>query len=256
MKNMLVRISFWVVFMCMCTSDVTASTSEDSHKTEEESEDNWSFDDSPLSEDELDDVYDPLEPFNRLMFNVNDAIDKVFLIPLSMTYKHVLPKFLQIGISNFASNFFSPIDLINFIMQGDAEYATKTTFRFIINTILGFLSTVDVASKMGLDKKTTNLGETLKKWGVKSGPYLVLPLIGPGSFRSGVGSIMQLPIDPLAQISLAHWKKNKRRRLYYCIYGANVIVKRANLLDIMFEMQKTSEDMYVTTRNAIMSMES
>ena len=108
---------------------------------------------------------------------------------------------------------------------------------------------------MGLDKKNTNLGDTFKKWGMKSGPYLVLPVLGPGSFRSGVGRIMQLPIDPVAQISLKHWKKNTRRRLYYCIYGANVIVKRANLLDIMFEMEETSDDMYVTTRNAIMSME-
>ena len=255
MDNMIVRICSLVVFACMIAGDVRANNTIEPQPPEEASEDGWSFDDSPLAEDELDDVYDPLEPFNRLMFNVNGAVDKVFLIPLSMTYKHVLPKFLQIGISNFASNFFSPLDLINFIMQGDAEYATKTTFRFIINTILGLLGTVDVASKMGLDKKTTNLGETFKKWGVKSGPYLVLPLLGSGSFRSGIGRIMQLPIDPLAQISLTHWKKNTRRRLYYCIYGANVIVKRANLLDIMFEMEKTSEDMYVTTRNAIMSME-
>ncbi len=222
---------------------------------ENSSDNEWSFDESPLAEDELDSVYDPLEPFNRLMFKVNDALDKVFLIPLSMTYKHILPNFLQIGIANFASNFFSPIDFINFVLQGDSEYVVKTTFRFIVNTLFGFFGTVDVASKMGLDKKNTNLGDTFKKWGMKSGPYLVLPVLGPGSFRSGVGRIMQLPIDPVAQISLKHWKKNTRRRLYYCIYGANVIVKRANLLDIMFEMEETSDDMYVTTRNAIMSME-
>ena len=224
-------------------------------KAENPSDDEWSFDESPLAEDELDNVYDPLEPFNRLMFKVNNALDKVFLIPLSMTYKHILPNFLQIGIANFASNFFSPIDFINFVLQGDSEYVVKTAFRFIVNTLFGFFGTVDVASKMGLDKKNTNLGDTFKKWGMKSGPYLVLPVLGPGSFRSGVGSIMQLPIDPIAQISLKHWKKNTRRKLYYCIYGANVVVKRANLLDIMFEMEETSDDMYVTTRNAIMSLE-
>ena len=224
-------------------------------KAENPSDDEWSFDESPLAEDELDNVYDPLEPFNRLMFKVNNALDKVFLIPLSMTYKHIFPNFLQIGIANFASNFFSPIDFINFVLQGDSEYVVKTAFRFIVNTLFGFFGTVDVAAKMGLDKKNTNLGDTFKKWGMKSGPYLVLPVLGPGSFRSGVGSIMQLPIDPIAQISLKHWKKNTRRKLYYCIYGANVVVKRANLLDIMFEMEETSDDMYVTTRNAIMSLE-
>lgn len=222
---------------------------------ENSADDEWSFDESPFAEDELDSVYDPLEPFNRLMFKVNNALDKVFLIPLSMTYKHVLPNFLQIGIANFASNFFSPVDFINFVLQGDSEYVVKTTFRFIINTLLGFFGTVDVASKMGLDKKNTSLGDTFKKWGMKSGPYLVLPILGPGSFRTGVGRIMQLPLDPIAQVSLQHWKKNKRRRLYYCIYGANVVVKRASLLDIMFEMEETSDDVYATTRNAIMSME-
>jgi len=246
-----------IVSLCFVNSSVYADESPKAvaEKVSDVSEEGWSFDDSPLYQDEFDNVYDPLEPFNRLMFKINDALDKVFLIPLSMTYKHILPNFLQIGIANFASNFFSPIAMINFMLQGDSEYVVKTTFRFIINTLLGFFGTIDVAADMGLDKKSTSLGDTFKKWGMKPGPYLVLPIIGPGSFRSGVGSVLQLPIDPLAQVSLAHWKKNTRRRLYYCIYGANAIVKRANLLDIMFELEATSEDMYVTTRNAVMSME-
>ena len=256
----IMKLKIALIFALCCVNFAVANE-ENTEKNETEKveqaleSDEWSFDDSPFYEDEFDDVYDPLEPFNRLMFKINNALDKLFLIPLSMTYKHILPNFLQIGIANFASNFFSPVALINFILQGNAEYATKTTFRFIINTLLGFFGTVDVASQMGLDKKNTSLGDTFKKWGMKSGPYLVLPIIGPGSFRSGVGSIMQLPIDPVAQISLAHWKKNTRRRLYYCIYGANVVVKRAQLLDLTLEMEATSEDMYVTTRNAIMSME-
>ena len=246
-----------IVSLCFINSSVYADESPEkaAEKVSDVSEEGWSFDDSPLYQDEFDNVYDPLEPFNRLMFKINDALDKVFLIPLSMTYKHILPNFLQIGIANFASNFFSPIAMINFMLQGDSEYVVKTTFRFIINTLLGFFGTIDVAADMGLDKKSTSLGDTFKKWGIKPGPYLVLPIIGPGSFRSGVGSVLQLPIDPLAQVSLAHWKKNTRRRLYYCIYEANAIVKRANLLDIMFELEATSEDMYVTTRNAVMSME-
>ena len=221
----------------------------------ESNEDEWKFDESPLAEDEMDDVYDPLEPYNRLMFKINGAIDKVFLIPISMTYKHIFPRFLQTGIANFASNFFTPIDIINYTLQGDPENIVKSTFRMIINTFLGFFGTVDVADKMGIKKKTTSLGETFKKWGMKPGPYLVLPLLGPGSFRTGVGNILQMPVDPVAQVSLKHWKKNTRRRLYYCIYGANVVVKRANLLDIMFEIEETSDDVYKTTRNAIMSLE-
>lgn len=217
--------------------------------------DDWSFEETPLYEDELDNVYDPLEPFNRLMFKINNVLDKVFLVPISTAYKHIFPQFLQTGISNFTSNFFAPIATINFILQGDSEYATKTTFRFIINTVFGFLGMVDVASKMGLDKKPTSFGDTLKKWGAKPGPYLVLPVLGAGSFRSGVGKIIQLPIDPIAQISLFNYKKNTRRKLYYMIYGADILAKRATLLDIMMELEKTTDDMYITTRNSIMALE-
>lgn len=215
----------------------------------------WSFEETPLYEDELDNVYDPLEPFNRLMFKINNVLDKVFLVPISTAYKHIFPQFLQTGISNFTSNFFAPVATINFILQGDSEYATKTTFRFIINTFFGFLGMVDVASKMGLDKKPTSFGDTLKRWGAKPGPYLVLPILGSGSFRSGIGKIIQLPIDPIAQISLFNYKKNTRRKLYYVIYGADIIAKRATLLDIMMELEKTTDDMYITTRNSIMALE-
>lgn len=251
-------VLFCAFFFCatfLCAGEIDKQDKQFEQIDNLEVGDEWSFDESPFYEDELDDAYDPLEPFNRLMFKINDVLDKVFLIPLSMTYKHILPNFLQIGIANFASNFLSPVTLINFILQGNSEYATKTTFRFIINTFLGFFGTVDVATKMGLDKKNTNLGDTFKKWGMKSGPYLVLPVLGPGSFRSGIGKILQLPIDPIAQVSLSHWKKNTRRRLYYCIYGANFVVKRAQLLDLTLEMDATSDDMYKTMRNAIMSSE-
>jgi phospholipid-binding lipoprotein MlaA len=218
-------------------------------------EEEWKFEESPLCEDELENFYDPLEPFNRLMFKINDILDKVFLVPVSTIYKYAFPEFLQIGISNFVSNFFSPVAVINFVLQGDGEYVVKTIFRFIINTTLGFFGTVDVASKMGIDKKETSLGDTFKKWGAKPGPYVVLPLLGPGSFRSTMGKAMQIPIDPVAQISLASCKKNERRRLYYVIYGADVVVKRSRLLDITMEIEKTSDDKYVTIRNSIMALE-
>lgn len=232
------------MFLCFVNCSIAA-----------ESDDGWSFDESPLYEDEMDNVYDPLEPFNRLMFKINNVLDKAFLVPVSTAYKHIVPNFLQSGLSNFVGNFFSPVATINFILQGDAEYATKTTFRFIVNTFLGFFGTVDVASKIGLDKKETSLGDTFKKWGAKPGPYLVLPILGPGSFRSGMGKIMQIPIDPIAQISLFNYKKNTRKKLYYSIYAANVIIKRSYLLNIMMDLEKTSEDMYITTRNSIMSLE-
>lgn len=222
----------------------------------EDDDTGWSFEDSPIYEDELEDIYDPLEPFNRLMFGVNNAIDKVFVTPLAMTYKHILPKFLQIAVENFASNFFAPVRTVNFILQKDAENATKTVWRFMINTVFGFFGTGDVAAKLGITKKDTNLGDTLKKWGARPGPYIVLPLFGPTSFRGAVGKGFQSAVDPIAQVSLLRYKKNTRNRLYYTIYGADLLAKRSALLGIMKELEKTSEDMYVTTRKAVMASES
>lgn len=208
-----------------------------------------------LYEDEMDDIYDPLEPFNRLMFTVNDALDKAFMTPLAMTYKHVLPRFAQIAIENLASHFFSPVRVINFALQGDGEQVVKTVFRFIINTFLGFLGTIDAAEKMGLSKKDTSFGDTLKKWGAKPGPYIVLPIFGPSSFRGATGKVMQMPIDPIAQISLLHYKKNTRKRIYYTIYGFDLIAKRASVLSLMNELERISEDKYVSVRRTVMTLE-
>ena len=229
---------------------------ENSIESESISDSEWSFDESPIHEDELDGIYDPLEPFNRLMFKVNNALDKVFLTPISTAYKHIFPNFLQVGISNFTSNFFSPISLINYILQADMQNIANTTVRFLINTFFGFFGTADVASKIGFKKRVTTFGDTMKKWGVKQGPYLVLPILGQGSFRTGVGRLVHIPLDQVAQISLERWKKNTRRKMYYVVYGADIIVKRADLLTLYMELEMTSTDMYTTVKKAVMSIES
>ncbi len=228
---------------------------KESVEHEASQDESWSFEDSPLYEDELDGVYDPLEPWNRLMFGVNNVIDKVFLAPLAVAYKHIIPNFLQIGFSNFVTNFFAPVRIINFILQGDGEYVAKTAFRFVVNTIIGVLGMIDVASKMGVDHKDTSLGKTFKKWGMKQGPYLVLPILGCGSMRSGFGDILQIPAEPAAQVSLLRWRKNTRDKIFYSIYGAKAVIKRSEILEAVRELELTSSDMYITTRNVIMGTE-
>ncbi|MDR3224457.1 MAG: VacJ family lipoprotein [Holosporales bacterium] len=241
------HVTIAIMFLCFTGSLKAADSGSD----------DWDFDDpinDPMMEYE-EKIDDPLEPFNRLMFKINNVLDKGILVPISMIYKHTIPEFLQIGISNFTSNFFSPIAVINFLLQGDGEHVAKTTLRFIINTALGFFGAIDVASKIGIEKKTTSMGDTLKKWGAKPGPYVVLPLMGPGSLRSSVGKIVEMPIDPLTQTLLFTYPKKTRKKLYWAIYGAKIISQRASLLSIMMEIEKTSEDVYAATRKAVMSME-
>ena len=222
---------------------------------EEDIDDGWTFEESPLYDDEMQGRYDPLEPYNRFMFAVNDVLDKILITPISLIYIHIFPKFLQCGIENFAHNFFSPLRTVNFILQGDSEHATKTVFRFIINTVCGFFGTVDVAAKFGLEKKDTSFGDTLKKWGAGPGPYIVLPLFGPTSLRGGISTALTLPIDPIAEVSLLHYKKNTRRKLYYAIYGADLLAKRSSVLYMMKELEETSNDMYATIRDVVMTRE-
>lgn len=232
----------------------TAQASQ--HIVDEEVDGGWTFEESPLYEDEMQGCYDPLEPYNRFMFTINDALDKVLIMPISLIYIHIFPKFLQCGIENFAHNFFSPLRTINFILQGDSEQATKSVFRFIINTIFGFFGTVDVAAKLGLEKKDTSFGDTLKKWGAGPGPYIVLPIFGPTSLRGGISKAMTLPVDPIAEVSLLHYKKNTRKKFYYAIYGADLLAKRSSVLYLMKELEETSDDMYKTVRDSVMSRES
>jgi len=268
MENKKLKYILLTSVFLLCTTDIHANkesaiSSEGINiagekidtKKEKDKDAKWSFNDSEDEEDdELD--YDPLEPYNRLMFKINNAIDMVFVSPIAMAYKHVLPKFLQIGIENFTSNFFAPVKTINFVLQGDSEYATKTFFRFIVNSLFGFFGTADVAKIIGLDGKSTCFGDTLKKWGAKPGPYIVLPIFGSTSLRGAAGMTMQLPMDPLsAEIALANYKKRTRTRLYYTIYGVDLLAKRAGLITLMKELEQTSNDMYVTVRRAVMSLE-
>jgi phospholipid-binding lipoprotein MlaA len=213
------------------------------------------LEDSLILEDELDWAYDPLEPFNRLMFKINDILDKVFIKPAAIIYSTILPGFLQKVIENFAHNFFSPVRILNFALQKDAENLVKTLFGFFINIFFGFFGTLDTASKIGLGSRNTSFGDTLKKWGAGPGPYIVIPIFGPTSFRGAIGKVFHTQVDPIAMISLRRYKKNTRTRLFYLIYGADLLNKRVSILHIMQELEKSSSDPYITTRRVIMSSE-
>lgn len=241
------------VAVCISLSNGCCTTLEETIATGTSANDKWTFEGSPLCE--YDEVDDPFEPFNRLMYQINDMLDKAFLVPVSIAYKHIVPNPVQTGVSNFVGNFFSPIDAINFILQGDGEHVSKTIIRFVINTLFGFFGIADVAQKMGIEKKRTSFGDTLKKWGAKPGPYLVLPLLGPGSTRSGLGKMVHCGLDPLTQNIIINHKKNLRRRWYYVIYGARTVITRTDLLPFTIELEKISSDMYVSTRKAIMAMD-
>ena len=130
----------------------------------------------------VDEVYDPIEPFNRAIFSFNNAADKIILEPVSKGYKK-LPSPLQTGISNFLSNLRMPLVVVNQLLQGQGKNASESTGRFLVNSTIGVFGLIDVADKIGLEEKQEDFGQTLATWGVGDGFYIVLPLFGPSNVR-------------------------------------------------------------------------
>ncbi|MDC0434284.1 VacJ family lipoprotein [bacterium] len=147
------------------------------------------------------DIYDPLEPFNRAMYSFNAQLDRKLLLPVIRTYRRIIPGFARQGVTNFFDNLDDIRTGINQILQLRPKGLLQTTGRFIINTTLGIAGLWDPASRISIPKHDEDFGQTLGYYGVKPGPYLVLPLFGPSSVRDGVGRVFDAGslafIDPL-----------------------------------------------------------
>jgi phospholipid-binding lipoprotein MlaA len=134
------------------------------------------------------DPRDPIEPVNRAIYSFNDGLDRAILKPVAQTYKAITPKFAQTGVRNFFSNLDDVTVVANDILQFKPEQTARDFLRLTFNTTFGLFGLLDVASEMGLEKHNEDLGQTLGHWGVGSGPYLVLPLLGPSNIRDTIGS--------------------------------------------------------------------
>ena len=147
---------------------------------------------------------DPLESINRPIFAFNDGLDRVFIRPLAVGYDTITPRLIKHGVGNIFSNTADLTTALNSALQGDFQRVGSSSARFLVNSTLGFFGIFDVATEMGLTVPRTDFGHTLAVWGVSSGPYLMIPLFGPRTFRSGTGSIfdtffsMERQIDNVA----------------------------------------------------------
>jgi len=132
---------------------------------------------------------DPLEKFNRSMFSLHQKLDRAVLRPAAMGYKHGVPKPVRSGVRHFFSNLGEPIVFANFMLQLKPKSAIRTAVRFLINSTIGIGGTIDVAKGKAfeLPHQPNSFGDTLGFYGVKPGPYLFLPLIGPSDFRDFIG---------------------------------------------------------------------
>lgn len=187
---------------------------------------------------------DPLEPLNRSVFAFNMALDKLILKPMAQGYRYVVPEPARKGVNNFFSNLKQPLYLVNALLQGEGKTAVDISKRFLANTFWGFLGVFDVASDIGIPKKTNDFGQTLATWGWhNSSPYLVLPIFGPSNPRDAIGTGADLVLAPI------DWVLRNDPTLLYSRVVLENWDKRENALDLLDNLERSSTDFYATTRS-------
>jgi phospholipid-binding lipoprotein MlaA len=165
---------------------------------------------------------DPWEKFNRSMYAFNDALDKHVARPVASAYTRAVPAPTRNGLHNMIDNLQEPVTLVNDTLQGKLKAALKDTGRFLINSTFGLLGFFDVATQVGLPDHSEDFGATLANWGVPSGPYLVLPVLGPSSVRDGVGRYVDYYDNPA--------QDNMQPRYKNAVTILNAIDTRAGLM--------------------------
>lgn len=201
----------------------------------------------PTTPDELADYNernDPYEPLNRKMFAVNDALDRNVLHPAASGYKDVTSAPVRSHVHNLLSNIANPAQFANDVLQGKPRKAGNTFMRFIVNSTVGVAGVFDVATGLGYPDHDNDFGLTLARWGLPSGPYLFLPVLGPSNPRDGVGYGLNSALDPLTWASFGGSATLGTSRL---VLGA--IDTRARLLDQTDAIDKTALDPYATYRS-------
>ncbi|GAC18118.1 MlaA family lipoprotein [Paraglaciecola arctica] len=147
------------------------------------------------------DPKDPLESLNRTMWDFNyEVLDEYILRPTAVAYVDYMPQIARTGLLNMAENLEEPSNSLNNLLQGKLDGTFISLGRFLLNSTVGILGLIDVASEIGLEPKEEEFGEVLGKWGVNTGPYLMIPALGPSDIRSSVGDYVDsyyLPIDGL-----------------------------------------------------------
>jgi phospholipid-binding lipoprotein MlaA len=187
------------------------------------------------------DPRDPWERFNRASFKVNDALDRAILRPTSRAYVKVMPRVVRTGVSNFFDNLETATTLINDALQGKMAAAGHDTARLLMNSTLGLGGLFDPATAAGIDKNDEDFGQTLGKWGVPSGPYLMVPLFGPSSLRDLPARGVDTFTDP------SHYLEDDSTR--YTLTAIEIVDLRAGLLDLDDQLNQ-SFDRYAFVRNA------
>ncbi len=184
---------------------------------------------------------DPFEVYNRTVFVFNDAADRLVIKPVAEIYDRYTPELFRFLIGNFLKNLGEVNNSVNNLLQGKPKAALGDATRFLLNLTLGFGGLGDPATELGLERSNEDFGQTLGKWGVPAGPYIVLPLLGPSSVRDLANFPVGTALDPMTKLGKARGKT--------AVSAAQLIETRASLLSATNIMDRVALDPYVFTRN-------
>tara|TARA_B100000674_G_scaffold466135_1_gene449774 strand:+ start:117 stop:815 length:699 start_codon:yes stop_codon:yes gene_type:complete len=168
-------------------------------------------------------INDPFEDLNRDIFIFNEKLDEKLLKPAALTYRKVTPQFARTGVTNFFNNLEEIDTTINQVLQGEIKYAFNDAGRFVINSTIGLFGLIDVASKMGLERHEEDFGQTLGVWGFDSGPYIMIPFLGPSNPRD----LLSRPISSFLSGTFAMEDNDVKLTLV----GIDALETRERLLD-------------------------
>ena len=188
------------------------------------------------------DSRDPLEGFNRAMYSFNDGFDQAIGKPLATAYRDVLPSPVRTGVRNFFANIADLWIGANNLLQGKPKDAITDWARFAFNSSFGLLGLIDIASDIGIEKHDEDFGQTLGRWGLGDGAYLVWPFLGSSTVRDTTGLIADLWIDPVWGID--------PHGVRYFMAAVRALGRRADLLDASRILEEAALDKYVFQRDA------
>lgn len=191
---------------------------------------------------ELRDPRDPIEPVNRAVHSFNEGFDRAVLKPVAQGYVAITPSFVRTGLRNFFSNLDDVTVFANDLLQFKLEQGTRDFMRMAFNSSLGMFGLLDVASEMGLQKHNEDFGQTLGYWGVGTGPYLVLPFLGPGNLRDSSAFAVDSRHTDLAR-NLDHVATRNP------VLGLRLVSQRAEFLQAKQAADEAALDNYEFTRD-------
>lgn len=195
-------------------------------------------------------IWDPLEPFNRGVFWFNDQVDTYLLEPVARAYDHVIPSPVQKSVTNFFDNLGFPGRFLSSLARLDISQAGDDTARFLINSTAGVGGLFDIATQLGVEENKRGFAVALASYDIPHGPYLVVPFFGPTTLRDGIGRGVDGVVHPFAILSYSDVRSGISDKVTWYGLGLDTVQTRSNMIEAIEAARESSLDFYLFVQSA------